>query len=777
MLDGVAIHSAVRDGQGRIIDFRIDYANSAIGAMGGTAASLQAGRTLLELFPAHRSNGLFDAYVKVVETGVPFARDAFRYVDPDADGGPLDQVLDISIARLGDGYVQSIRDMTARHRVELRVRRLATAVEQSPDAVIVTDTQGTIEYVNAAFEKVTGYLRDEVIGQNPRVLKSGVQGPAFYAAMWAALSSGHPFVADITNRRKDGTFFQEESVVSSIRDEAGTITSYVAVKRDVTRERALEAAQARTARERAMIASTLADLRVESSPAATAELICRQVASLAGIVSATISYFTIEGPLMPLAFVRADGVPVPVRRLPFQRSRSLRERAEEGPWVETWVHRPWHPYDKELSQLGVRAQAFAPLRHDGVLIGLLVATSAQSEAVQVLTESLAGLLEFAGATSAVLGPAIADHTGSREVLERIAKIIEEGAFRPVFQPIVDVPSGAYVGYEALTRFTDGAAPDLVFAEARTAGLESALEMATLAASIKAAVGLPPGSWLSLNVSPALLIEEKHLAGLLRTADRPLVLEVTEHVSVADYDALRTAIRQLRPEVRVAVDDAGSGIANFGHIVELRPAFVKLDIGLVRGIDSDLSRQALMVGLLHFATASASQTIAEGVETELELATLRALGVPLAQGFLLGRPASVDTWADGSGEAESRRVERSVAASERRASTTARAYATAQRDTIAALRSDAAAGRWARADVRDHGAHERDGIADTRDDMAGERDGIADTRDDMAGERDGIADTRDDVAGERDRIADTRDTSRRARRSRRGTGHKPTGEPR
>jgi EAL domain-containing protein (putative c-di-GMP-specific phosphodiesterase class I) len=75
-------------------------------------------------------------------------------------------------------------------------------------------------------------------------------------------------------------------------------------------------------------------------------------------------------------------------------------------------------------------------------------------------------------------------------------------------------------------------------------------------------------------------------------------------------------------------------------VELRPAFVKVDIGLVRGIDADLTRQALMVGLLHFASESASQTIAEGVETEEELATLRRLGVPLAQGYLLGRPAPV-----------------------------------------------------------------------------------------------------------------------------------------
>jgi EAL domain-containing protein (putative c-di-GMP-specific phosphodiesterase class I) len=90
-------------------------------------------------------------------------------------------------------------------------------------------------------------------------------------------------------------------------------------------------------------------------------------------------------------------------------------------------------------------------------------------------------------------------------------------------------------------------------------------------------------------------------------------------------------------------DAGAGVANFGHIVELRPAFVKLDMRLVHGIEADLTRQALVLGLLHFASEAVSQTIAEGVEIEAELGVLRALGVPFAQGYLLGRPAPVEDW--------------------------------------------------------------------------------------------------------------------------------------
>ncbi len=257
--------------------------------------------------------------------------------------------------------------------------------------------------------------------------------------------------------------------------------------------------------------------------------------------------------------------------------------------------------------------------------------------MEELTELLPALLEFAGFAGAVIGPAISSLTEVGSTRDRIAELIKTAAFRPVFQPIVDLATGRHAGYEALTRFTSGVSPDLVFADARAVGLEAELELATLAAAISASRGLARSAWLSLNVSPDLLAGSRQLGRLLRRSERAIVLEVTEHVPVADYARLRAAIERLRPRVQVAVDDAGSGVANFSHIVELRPAFVKLDMSLVRGIESDRTRQALVLGLLHFASESESQTIAEGVETEAELATLREIGVPFAQGYLLGRP--------------------------------------------------------------------------------------------------------------------------------------------
>ena len=638
---------------GYLEEISLSWRDPDRGSEGPAGTSIREGRTALstdvavDATLAWRAEMLERGFGAVVALPLKVDDVAFGTLviyagDPKAFGPDEIGLLEELASDLAYG-VNALRTRAAAARGEAERRRLAVAVEQSADAVVITDVAARIEYVNPAFERSTGYTLDEVLGQNPRILKSGEHGQAFYAAMWATLSSGTSFVGDLTNRRKDGSLFQEEAVISPIHDDAGTITSFVAVKRDVTRERALEAAHERMTRERAMIAGTLADLPVLPTATATAEAVCRQVVALSGFATASLAYFTLEGPAMPLAFLRADGAPVKLRRIPFQRSRILRERAEEGPWVEAWVRRPWHPYDRLHHEIGTKALAYAPVRQGSRLIGIMTVTSAELAAVALLTESLPALLEFAGFAGALVGPAVADLTETGRAHERIAEVIRTGAFSPVFQPIVDLGTGAYAGFEALTRFASGTTPDLVFADARATGLEVELELATLKKAVAAASGLPSTAWLSLNVSPDLLAMDRQLADVLRRSDRPVVLEVTEHVPVGDYAVLRAAIGRLGSGVRLAVDDAGAGMANLAHIVELRPAFVKLDMRIVHGIDADRTRQAMVLGLLHFASESQSQTIAEGVETEGELATLRELGVPLAQGFLLARPAPVDEW--------------------------------------------------------------------------------------------------------------------------------------
>jgi EAL domain-containing protein (putative c-di-GMP-specific phosphodiesterase class I) len=180
-----------------------------------------------------------------------------------------------------------------------------------------------------------------------------------------------------------------------------------------------------------------------------------------------------------------------------------------------------------------------------------------------------------------------------------------------------------------------------FHEADETGLGLQLEMACLTAAVRVATALPPDTWLSLNVSPALAMTVEPLLAILRDADREVVLEITEHVPIENYARLADALAILRGHARLAVDDAGAGYAGLRHILEVQPHFVKLDISLVRAVDTDPARRAMIGSMIAFAREVGCVLLAEGIETPGELATLRKLGVGLGQGYLLGRPGPVE----------------------------------------------------------------------------------------------------------------------------------------
>jgi two-component system cell cycle sensor histidine kinase/response regulator CckA len=164
------------------------------------------------------------------------------------DGAPIQVQENARAIRDDDGvimyYEGTVEDITARKQAERGQRRLATAIEQAAEAVVITDPRGAIEYVNPAFERITGYGREEVVGKNPRILKSGRVPDATYGELWRTIGAGKVWSGRLINRRKDGTLYEEEMTISPIRDEQGTLINYVAVKRDVSREVALQQALA-----------------------------------------------------------------------------------------------------------------------------------------------------------------------------------------------------------------------------------------------------------------------------------------------------------------------------------------------------------------------------------------------------------------------------------------------------------------------------------------------------------------------------------------------------
>ena len=161
------------------------------------------------------------------------------------DGGEFPVDITLSPIESTDGFlaISVIRDMTSRRRTEEQLLKLSRAVEQSANLVIITDTQGRIEYVNPKFTPVTGYTPDEVIGQDPRILKSGTTSPEEYRRLWETITSGREWRGEFLNKRKDGVLYWASASISPLRNYQGVITHFVAIQEDISELKRAEEAQ------------------------------------------------------------------------------------------------------------------------------------------------------------------------------------------------------------------------------------------------------------------------------------------------------------------------------------------------------------------------------------------------------------------------------------------------------------------------------------------------------------------------------------------------------
>jgi len=231
-----------------------------------------------------------------------------------------------------------------------------------------------------------------------------------------------------------------------------------------------------------------------------------------------------------------------------------------------------------------------------------------------------------------------EHT--KQQLLRVKSALDTRQLQTVFQPIIELKSRKVVGVEALARFglSPKRPPDEWFAEADEVGLRPELEMRAVRQALPHVDRLPAGTFLALNVSPETLLTRDFAEELAVHDGSRLVIEVTEHAAVEDYNRLQQAISLLRADgVRFAIDDAGAGFSSMKHIVRLVPDFIKLDFSLTRDIDSDPVKRALASALVTFCSEIGALLIGEGVETRGELDVLLELGFEEAQGFYLAKP--------------------------------------------------------------------------------------------------------------------------------------------
>ena len=237
--------------------------------------------------------------------------------------------------------------------------------------------------------------------------------------------------------------------------------------------------------------------------------------------------------------------------------------------------------------------------------------------------------------------------GGEQLRRRRARIertiLGEDALRVVFQPICALDTLATVGFEALARFPGALerGPERWFEEASEVGLHTELEIVAAKLALGRLDELPDDVYLSLNVSPSTAMSASFRRALAAVPAERIVLELTEHAPIADYEAFNSGLVEVRAlGTRLAIDDAGAGFASLRHILRLEPEFIKLDITLIAAIESDRSQQALAAGLISFADGIGATVVAEGIEHADALEALCALGVRYGQGFHLGRPAAL-----------------------------------------------------------------------------------------------------------------------------------------
>jgi PAS domain S-box-containing protein len=241
VLNSLPAQIAVVDREGTVLGVNARWHQFAGENGAGNDPQVQVGANYLEVCrqASRQGDGLAQAALEGIQAVLSGVRGEFQLEYPCASPS-LDRWFLLQVTPVASGLGEAILshlDITARRQADAQLRKLRSAVEQSPTVVVITDREGTIEYVNPSFTEQTGYTAAEAVGQNPRVLKSGAHPPEFYIELWQTLRAGRVWRGELCNRRKDGTLYWEATAIAPIRDDQGHLTHFVAIKEDITDRR------------------------------------------------------------------------------------------------------------------------------------------------------------------------------------------------------------------------------------------------------------------------------------------------------------------------------------------------------------------------------------------------------------------------------------------------------------------------------------------------------------------------------------------------------------
>ena len=570
--------------------------------------------------------------------------------------------LNVGLARNCDGspkyFISVIEDIDTRKQIEARLLKLSLAVEQSPNSIVITNSEACIEYVNAAFIKETGYRLEEVIGKNPRILQSGKTPRATYDEMWAHLLRGELWKGEFTNHRKDGTEYIEMVHLSPVRQANGQITNYLAIKENITERK-------------------LADQRIEN---------LAHFDQLTRLPNRTL---LLEHARFALSLAQRHHERLTVMFLDLDHFKDINDTLGHAIGDSLLIE-----VSKRL-KAALRDEDTVSRQGGDEFILILPDTDAEGAArvaVKLMEEiSLPVLIEqHELITTVSIGISIYPHDGDNleilskkadaamyrakqegrngyrfytsEIEEQLVRNMRLGAelrhalarneITVVYQPQISVQDGHIVGAEALLRWqhpelgTISPAEFIPIAESNGQIMkmgEWVLRTAVSQLKDWRVRGLPP-MIMAVNLSAVQFRQANLLewvVGILNEFEVPhqyLELELTEAVAMDDPLGAIEVMDKLHAQgIRMSIDDFGTGYSSLSYLKRFKVYKLKIDQSFVRDIIVDADDKAIVAAIINMASSLGMQTIAEGVETAGQLAFLRLQGCDEVQGYYFSKP--------------------------------------------------------------------------------------------------------------------------------------------
>ncbi|WP_051443089.1 bifunctional diguanylate cyclase/phosphodiesterase [Curvibacter gracilis] len=560
---------------------------------------------------------------------------------------------------LEQANAQLAGEIEERRKAEESQRLAANVFTFAREAISITDAQGTIIDVNAAFSRITGYERAEVLGKNPRMLQSGRQSRAYYQAMWRSLTDSGYWAGEIWNRRKNGEVFAELLTISAVKNAEGVTQNYVALFTDITpmkeQQKQLEHIAHYDALTDLPNRTLLAD-RLQQAMAQTQ----RRGQSLA------VAYLDLDGfKTVNDTHGHAVGdellVALAARLMATLREGDTLSRIGGDEFVAILVDLE-SVSAHETVLLRLLEAASTPVKIKGlslqvsVSIGLTLYPQDNVSADQLMrhADQAMYIAKQGGKNRYHLFDVIQDSAVKthREQLAQIRAALHKGEFVLYYQPKVDLQLGRLVGVEALIRWQSPQA-GLQLPGAFLPAIENDITAIDLGEWVIAQALHQLSEWhaaglqisVSVNIGARQLQQAnfKHrLARLmhlhLKVDPTYVELEILETSALEDIEQASQAIRDCRAlGVRFALDDFGTGYSSLTYLKHLPVEVLKIDSSFVSDMLDDPDDLSIVRGVVSLAEAFGREVIAEGVESVAHGQALRQLGCRMAQGFGIARP--------------------------------------------------------------------------------------------------------------------------------------------